>query len=1300
MGLKIPIRWAALSPNQLRSVEGEDPDSNINSIARIESHVFFAPFLHSLHRRVVGSQLAAKSPFLGDSASQFVQKMRTLLIATEESHFLLRLFKCSILTLDSIKDCIAQSFADIFCGKSNIDFFDQRHDGVLPCALQDIIETVGDQCQQQNKDCFSQRKDCNDKRDLRADFNVLDTMLKDSLERLKMMREGISWAHIGLCGRTFEGSYTQHVAIIRALCLEGNGDTMQALAFWDEMLQRDEGRIDEACYIYSVMSRMGVAPDHISYKMLIQGLCIQGHVIEANEFLVSMLENLIVPEPLIWNSIIDGYGRRSMDKTLEHLRRDERDVLDKSGPKIIRHKPITALLSPTELDPYIPLHTASEDLVFTGIRNCCEILEKGHSKSIGSFPVSILRPFSEDLDCSEFNTLLKRMMHEKLKWDNSFNVRGISTHLQSPIWIFWLNDVLSTFAPILKKCGIYAAIYVSQFAYARNVSLLKGFLERWSPDTNTFHTIYGELGISLWDLHRISGLPIRGEFYEEFTPSNDILYSSQTSKACRGLFNIYASSCQSKKFNHWTFKFIDESPTSISGFQRKDRIPDDVYLSGFLASWLSGFVFPHSSGEIRPTTFHVATKMAGGTLFSLAIPVLAYLYHCLGKMASSSSPGKENIQGPLHYLFGWISLYFVKTYSHGDPQLICPIPDIHFMPYLGFIGNQSAAQFFNDKFPFVNSLLTYRTECQFRALTHESEPSGILVDSERISYFHLGYLISLRQGVLTFKMGFNFISEPYSPNRFGRQFGFAQACPTPLNVSCRQPSEWAKFYYNWRHMLRCGTKVSLELPGSRSTSHVTMPYANWWLGTSFTVLQYITHSQSKSSRKRKLDMSIKDRKTKNPPYSRARSSSSPIALEASSLQRMDNSRPLIAPSRSSYSASDLLHLFEDMCNSQFKMRFSFEQADSGPQFSSLAKLFPETMSISDCTGTSQPTVATKTPMDQFRTYLYSFLEDENMIQELFEGDGYELTALGRIRIKSVEIPSPTKSFDCSLNGSNESEDEFYDYTPFLNGTPTKMSKLPSANVAFSSPSNEPSKLLEKDHATLQNSWSTCGNHNLSPPPPKSLPAVHQESTSDTLEETDEINPDTSEEAQILADLLEANGVNKLFDKLEAPFASSGLLLGTSSNEAATHIQKGLTISLQSMTDVNGMIAVANNVFMILKSLGVDFISFYEKVKIFLGCFALKTQLADSSNLSTAEFEAQYCEKKLHFDKVSGEHEQLSASIIKSDEQIAGLNQRIIQTKELLKQLEEELSSTQAEHAVILHKLPRVFLNQKKTSKLL
>lgn len=63
-----------------------------------------------------------------------------------------------------------------------------EHSGVLPCALQDMIETVGDQCQLRTKNWFSRRQGCNNKGDSQPVFNVLDTMLKDSLDRLKMMR--------------------------------------------------------------------------------------------------------------------------------------------------------------------------------------------------------------------------------------------------------------------------------------------------------------------------------------------------------------------------------------------------------------------------------------------------------------------------------------------------------------------------------------------------------------------------------------------------------------------------------------------------------------------------------------------------------------------------------------------------------------------------------------------------------------------------------------------------------------------------------------------------------------------------------------------------------------------------------------------------------------------------------------------------------------------------------------------------------------------------------------------------------
>ena len=70
----------------------------------------------------------------------------------------------------------------------------------------------------------------------------------------------------------------------------------------------------------------------------------------------------------------------TMDQRLENLRCDERDVLDKSGPKVARHKPISDLLTPTELKPYIP-YRSSEDLVYKGTRKCCEFSDKGHIKN-------------------------------------------------------------------------------------------------------------------------------------------------------------------------------------------------------------------------------------------------------------------------------------------------------------------------------------------------------------------------------------------------------------------------------------------------------------------------------------------------------------------------------------------------------------------------------------------------------------------------------------------------------------------------------------------------------------------------------------------------------------------------------------------------------------------------------------------------------------------------------------------------------------------------------------------------------
>jgi hypothetical protein len=65
---------------------------------------------------------------------------------------------------------------------------------------------------------------------------------------------------------------------------------------------------------------------------------------------------------------------------------------------------------------------------------------------------------------------------------------------------------------------IYGGIYCSLGQYSISPSLLKSLLERWNTATNTFLFQSGERIVTLLDMHRIMGLPLDGEFYEEFIP--------------------------------------------------------------------------------------------------------------------------------------------------------------------------------------------------------------------------------------------------------------------------------------------------------------------------------------------------------------------------------------------------------------------------------------------------------------------------------------------------------------------------------------------------------------------------------------------------------------------------------------------------------------------------------------------------------------------------------------------------------------------------------------------------------------
>ncbi|QHO03129.1 uncharacterized protein DS421_13g429730 [Arachis hypogaea] len=63
--------------------------------------------------------------------------------------------------------------------------------------------------------------------------------------------------------------------------------------------------------------------------------------------------------------------------------------------------------------------------------------------------------------------------------------------------------------PYLRRAGFYYASLIKRFEYDN--PLISAFVERWRPETHTFHLPWGECTITLEDVAMQLGLPIDGE---------------------------------------------------------------------------------------------------------------------------------------------------------------------------------------------------------------------------------------------------------------------------------------------------------------------------------------------------------------------------------------------------------------------------------------------------------------------------------------------------------------------------------------------------------------------------------------------------------------------------------------------------------------------------------------------------------------------------------------------------------------------------------------------------------------------
>ncbi|KAK4384048.1 hypothetical protein Sango_3097300 [Sesamum angolense] len=412
-------------------------------------------------------------------------------------------------------------------------------------------------------------------------------------------------------------------------------------------------------------------------------------------------------------------------------------------------------------------------------------------------------------DFAHLCTLGRSIIEGDAKWDG--DLRFIREFCYTKGYWEWTQDVLSRCGDRLRHLKIYDAVYASLFTYDHNSDIVKAFCEAWCPLTNTLLTSVGEMSISLWDLHELVGLPMTGCLYDEVVPSAleltgvDEKRERFIPRSCKYLLYAYYllqsaddNRCSHVSIDKWvkfwskkTTKYHPPPPRKeektvrpklthnplgdIATHERwstaedalfaklciERSLKEEVYLAVYLACWLCLFVLPGNDvNSIRPSTYKMASLMANGRRVNLAIPVLASIYEGLNIVATSPKPASTSHYFPIHFVYAWLACYFKTHYSVWQELR---------GPNMTRFSGEGGAKYYQ---PREARKRIHKAEFVSWAcnMLVKAEPFKF-VDDGRAEKLDHSYFVAIRSSYLTLRQCGRFIVEPYSPHRFGRQFG-------------------------------------------------------------------------------------------------------------------------------------------------------------------------------------------------------------------------------------------------------------------------------------------------------------------------------------------------------------------------------------------------------------------------------------------------------------------------------------------------------------------------------------------------
>nr|XP_029143970.1 protein MAIN-LIKE 1-like [Arachis hypogaea] len=223
--------------------------------------------------------------------------------------------------------------------------------------------------------------------------------------------------------------------------------------------------------------------------------------------------------------------------------------------------------------------------------------------------------------------------------------------------------------PYLERAGLYHLARLNSQGFWLDEPLVSAFVERWLPETHTFHMPFGECTVTLQDVAFQLGLSVDGEAVSG-CPGEFEKYMEGGRPAWEWFQDLFGELPLPNKVKQMTvhFTWFHERFSVLPPDANKETIR--IYARAYIMMLLSTQLFRDKSlNQVHIRWLPFVANLDDMGRYSWGSAALAWLYRCMCRVANRNV---TNLASSLQFLQSWIFWHFPSLRPSGWSAYLPP----------------------------------------------------------------------------------------------------------------------------------------------------------------------------------------------------------------------------------------------------------------------------------------------------------------------------------------------------------------------------------------------------------------------------------------------------------------------------------------------------------------------------------------------------------------------------------------------------------------------------------------------------